>query len=113
MDDKMTKKVEKVYYVRKIEKLDSKAKKETKKALILAILYSVLSFSSLKTNGIEFEIASSISGLGLIYYDTLYLINCTKRYIIDKRLKELEEKEKIEQEIKGFGEAEKMEGKTR
>ncbi len=35
MDDKMTKEVEKVYYVRKIEKLDSEDKKNTIKMAIL------------------------------------------------------------------------------
>ena len=113
MDDKMTKEVEKVYYVRKIEKLESKAKKDIKKVLILGISNSVLSLSGLKTNGIEFEIASLILLLGLIYYDTLYFINSIKGFIIDEKLKKLEEKEKIEHELKGLGEAEKMEGKTK
>ena len=113
MDDKMTKEVEKVYYVRKIEKLDSEGKKYEKKALILSILGVGLFFAGLTSKELGFIVTALVPASGVFYYNMCELINYIESSNIEKKLKELEEKEKIDEELKGLEETRKMEGKTR
>lgn len=117
MDDKMTKEVEKVYYVRKMEKLDSKGKKLQERVRILNILTGVLLLTSLTSKEFSFRIlmwgASIVSSTVSLCYGLLSIINDKKCSNIMEKLKELEEKEKIYEELKGLGETKEMEGKTR
>ena len=113
MDDKMTKEVEKVYYVRKIEELDSKEKKFSKKSLILSILSVGLAFAGLPSKEFDFLVAALVPVSGMFYYDICRMINLIKSSNIEKKLKELEEKEKIYEELKGLEETKETEGKTK
>ena len=113
MDDKITKEVEKEYYVRKIEKLDSERIKFLKKASILGILDAGLLFAGSTSKEFGFMCAALVPGSGMFYYYLCCLINIIKSSNTQKKLKELEEKEKIYEELKKLGETEEMEGKTR
>ena len=117
MDDKMTKEVEKVvekvYYVKEIEKLDSEYKKNTIKMAILGMLVSGLCFAGVKLGESGFVVASFVSTCGGTYYGISNIINITKCSNIKEKLKGLEEKEKIEEELKGLEEPKEMEGKTK
>ncbi len=117
MDDKMTKEVEKVvekvYYVKEIEKLDSEYKKNTIKMAILGMLVSGLCFAGAKSGEFGFVVASFVSTFGAAYYGISSIINTVKSSNIEKKLKGLEEKEKIEEELKGLEEPKEMEGKTK
>ena len=121
MDNKMTKEVEKVvekvYYVRKIEKLDSKGKKLQEKAGILNILACGLCLAGLISKEFSLSIlmggTSIVSGTASLCYYLLDIINDKKCSNIKEKLEELEEKEKIYEELKGLEETKEMEGKTK
>ena len=113
MDDKMTKEVEKVYYVRKMEKLDSEGNKYLKKVLISLILGAGLFFAGLTSEEGGFIVAALVPAVGVITYGTFAIINYIESYNIEKKLEELEKKEKIEEELKGLEETREMEGKTK
>ena len=113
MYDKMTKEVEKEYYVRKIEKIDSERIKFLKKASILGILDAGLLFVGSTPKEFGFMCAALVPASGMFYYYLCCLINTVKSSNTQKKLEELEEKEKIEEELKGLEETRKMEGKTR
>ena len=117
MYDKMTKEVEKVvekvYYVKEIEKLDSEDKKNTIKIAISYILVGGLGIAGIKLGEFGFTVASFLPACGGIYCCISSIINDKKCSNIKEKLKELEEKEKIYEELKGLEETKEMEGKTK
>ena len=112
MDNKITKE-EKVYYVKRIEELNSEYERKSTQQIMSFVLACVLLIDVLvKPNVVNRNIAYFVDFFSIYCY--IIQSNISKNIDkIEEKLKGLEEKEKIEQEPKELGETEEMEGKTK